>query len=1140
MKLRHFLCYRVRHEATIMTRHWIMALGLLAVLLILVILALPFLYPPDRLQALILQLVAEKIGRAIEAQAFHFEMFPQPRLELSELVVRADESAPPLLEAQRLELMLSPLALIRQRMIARRLLIEALRLELHRDATGRWNLRAGAGKEAAKQAPLSNILKLMSLVREVELVDGDVSVIDEFHPDGMRMLRLTALHATIRVDPEGDRAAIQLFGTMPGPQGPSTIALTGMIAQGPPADRLAARGNSTVHPAVQFEGALEARALDTRHLVEFFWPRPVPAGLHGTAHLSTQMKLTHEAAGYDLVFSQIKADVAVVSLRGQARLSGLFTAPPTFTLTFSSTPASLDALMQWFPMEWLPPRFRETTIERQINATVEVVTATVTGTFLQKPRIVVTGEMLVSQGQALVGRDRTPASGISATILVEPDSIRAVELSGGYGRLHVHSGEAVLSGLPSDPVLEVNVTGQMSAADLVAELAKRSRSPRVSDALTALQEVQGDVLLDLRLSGPVGPGKKLNIVQADARARAVQFRSPLLPRPVSDLKAHVRASETMVELNEVSGRLGGARFEAQGRITRGPKPAYQGVTVQMQADAPEVLGLLPVSAVPRLALQGTLSLSVAISGPLNAPRFKGAMEWREAGLTGVPSLLHKPTGTPVLLEFEGTLSKDAVLNATRLNLVLPSSRLMAQGKIRLGGAMPFETNLTAGPVSLGSLAQALSLGPLVDGRLDIALGLQGEGWNWKTWRATGQLMLSDGLLRLPGNREPIRDISLRLQFVGNGVEIKRLALTTQGSDIRVSGQILHWDQMPSGTVQVESSQLDLGLLIPKGTRETKDQHSPVRKLLETVAATSQITATVLIDHAYYDRFLFTDLSCRIRISHGALEVSHLMADTDEGDVAARMKVLFPERHPAQVEASLRISGIPFHRVLSLIRKNKEDEAIKGWVSLAGALQGHEQKSGRVLATLTSLNDIQVVIEEGRILNVPVLSRLLKILNLPALLQGQVDLTGEGLPFDYLIAVFSLDNGIITAKKLLLDSPILKISGAGRYNAIADQLDMVLATSPLGSYSELLKRIPLFGKLFAGERQGLDTALFEVKGSLKEPDVNYLPIQSFAKGLTGLAHLAVDLLRNAIMLPKDLLLPKEAVSTPLIPATKGPP
>jgi hypothetical protein len=97
--------------------------------------------------------------------------------------------------------------------------------------------------------------------------------------------------------------------------------------------------------------------------------------------------------------------------------------------------------------------------------------------------------------------------------------------------------------------------------------------------------------------------------------------------------------------------------------------------------------------------------------------------------------------------------------------------------------------------------------------------------------------------------------------------------------------------------------------------------------------------------------------------------------------------------------------------------------------------------------------------------------------------------------------------------------------------------MVWAVSPFGSYSQFLKTIPLFGRLFAGDRKGLATALFSVKGAIEDPEVTYLPMKSFATGITGLAQLAFDVLKNTLMLPIDLMTPDEDIgaSKDAIPA-----
>src|SRR4029079_3469816 len=84
------------------------------------------------------------------------------------------------------------------------------------------------------------------------------------------------------------------------------------------------------------------------------------------------------------------------------------------------------------------------------------------------------------------------------------------------------------------------------------------------------------------------------------------------------------------------------------------------------------------------------------------------------------------------------------------------------------------------------------------------------------------------------------------------------------------------------------------------------------------------------------------------------------------------------------------------------------------------------------------------------------------------------------------------------------------------------LDLALAVRPLAAYSDLIGKIPLFGTLLSGDRPGLSTALFEAKGPLRDPEVSYLPLESFGKGLTGYPRLAIDVLANTIHLPDTAL------------------
>ncbi|MGH7181792.1 MAG: AsmA-like C-terminal domain-containing protein, partial [Nitrospiraceae bacterium] len=190
------------------------------------------------------------------------------------------------------------------------------------------------------------------------------------------------------------------------------------------------------------------------------------------------------------------------------------------------------------------------------------------------------------------------------------------------------------------------------------------------------------------------------------------------------------------------------------------------------------------------------------------------------------------------------------------------------------------------------------------------------------------------------------------------------------------------------------------------------------------------------------------------------------------------------------------------------------------------IRGHGRNPHGLYPTLNGKVDL--LIENGRILKSQerAIWKIISILNLPAVLQGKVDLEKEGLPYSKITATILVQNGLFETENLIIDSPIVKVTAAGSYDSPTDQVDMVWAVSPFGSYSQFLKTIPLFGRLFAGDRKGIATALFSVKGSIEDPDVTYLPMKSFATGVTGLAQLAFDILKNTIMLPIDLMTPDE--------------
>jgi AsmA-like C-terminal region len=354
--------------------------------------------------------------------------------------------------------------------------------------------------------------------------------------------------------------------------------------------------------------------------------------------------------------------------------------------------------------------------------------------------------------------------------------------------------------------------------------------------------------------------------------------------------------------------------------------------------------------------------------------------------------------------------------------------------------------------------------------------------------------------------------------VKNVAEIKRLSFRLLDSDVTLEGTIRNWAVKPVITTKIESNQMDLDLLIPKGER------SPIREFLETLAATSKVQATVSMARGHYKHIKFGSLSARVMIQDGVLDLDRVSGRSPNGEVAGRVVVQLPRKQPADAEISLRATGVPVEDVLKLF--GPKAGIATGEARITGTIRGHGRNPHGLYPTLNGKVDL--LIEDGRILKSQerAIWKIISILNLPAVLQGKVDLEKEGLPYNKITATILAQNGLFETENLIIDSPIVKITAAGSYDLPTDQVDMVWAVSPFGSYSQFLKTIPLFGRLFAGDRKGIATALFAVKGSIEDPDVTYLPMKSFATGVTGLAQLAFDILKNTLMLPIDLMTPDE--------------
>ena len=1079
----------------------------------------PYLTGDDYLKDFFLQQLEQSIGRKIDVHRIKLVLFPRIRLELTQVAIHDRNSDDVLLSAKKLDLVLRFLPLLRKQVVGKRLLIEEPTLTLRRNRSGQWNLldqvvQGGSADQDAVQT-ISRIFR----IREATLVNGKVLIIDDARPDGTRSITLESVEASLVIRTERGQADLHVSAGHAGDKGLSDISLAGTIS---PTQRqtMAINDSSASQATLQFDGTLEAANLNLREVADFFGPRPVPEHLQGAVNVHSHVRAVPGVAGYDVVLSDLSANLEQLRLTGQASLSGLLTPQPTFAFTFAAAPIQLSQLLTTLPAEWVHPQLPAIIQDREIDGMLEVVSATVTGSSVAGPQLSLTGEFRVKQGQALIGGSHVPAKDLAAVVLVEAGRLRVSNLSGLYGTIHMNESKALISFLEAGPWLEMDITGEMAAADLLQFLAKTVKSEQLSRVLAASREVEGNAAPTFRMVGPLNQPGGVTFAGGEITVQRVSLTNPLLPERVTALQGRFVLSDGGTLFDQVTGHLGDLALQISGGITGGSDSTFQDFQIRVNGDADHMAKLLPSKAIPAGVIDGLVNGAVVLTGPTVSPHVRGEVVLTESKVT-LPGLAEKPIGAQLTVEFEGMIPKASGILLDRIELSVPPIRLPVKGNIQLGERFAIDAALSTGTLSLSRVPEWIAKGGFEAGNIELSLDMKGKGLDWKAWRTTGWLALTNGLMNAKGVEGPIQDLYLRVQFVKNGAEIKRLSFRLLDSDVALEGAIRNWTAKPTITAKIEANQMDLELLIPKG------QRSPIREFLETLAATSKVQATASMARGHYKHLKFGSLSARIMIQDGVLDLDRLSGQSSNGEVAGRIVVQLPRKEPADAELSVRATGLLVEDVLKLL--GPKAGMATGEARVTGTISGHGKNPHGLYPTLNG--KVEVLLENGRIFKSEerAVWKIISILNLPAVLQGKVDLEKDGLPYNKISAKVLVRNGLFETENLIIDSPIVKITAAGNFDLPTDQIDMVWAVSPFGSYSQFLKTIPLFGRLFAGDRKGVATALFSVKGSIEDPEVTYLPMKSFATGVTGLAQLAFDILKNTVMLPIDLMTPDEEKS-----------
>lgn len=1107
---------------------WWGALG--ALILTIALIVLPLFLNPDYLRTLALQQIQRTFGSHVTVGHTSFALFPSPHFLVLDIVVQEQPESHAVFRAKSMSLDLGIGQLLMKKIVVREFLVESPEIELRRESGGEWRFLSYASNDS----PIVSAAKFLVLGKFV-VTDGKIIVIDESPRDIVRGFVIEDVAFVSDTIHEGPSIAssFELSGKIRQTQELAPFRIKGELEALWASPVPSVASESVGFEQITFSGKVKADRLEINQLGEYLPNGQSLMNVPGTLSVKSQVTWVQNANTSRLSLSHINLSSSFINLDGSANTEMLEDGHHMMGFSMRSSNVDLAMIRQYLPRTWIPGDLLSVWEKGEWGGGLNIAEARVTGSTREDVQTSVSGTFRLTDGYVRIP-DWPTTDHIQGTVVVEPDRMQLSEVQGIYDGIPVEVTEGVFLLKESGPWGDVGLQGPVPA-EKVRQVVTQLGAPSDFGLLNSWKVSDGSGLLRLRFAGNLLESPGLKFQHGEFKPEGLVIQIPGLPHPLTQGHGTIIFSRESTVLEGLQGNVGPYPLALNGTINYQGTSRFDPLTIQGGFAGEE---LLPVSRTqgksPGMRITGPLNASVTLTGPIRHPKLKGWIDGRDAFMD-VPSLIQKLAGQDGRLEFEGQVHPGSRVHFERVELMMLPLRLRGQGTIRYRSKVTWEARVDSGPVYLGVLPEGIRvLGDMVQsGILEVQLKSSGRGTDWTQWNTKGWVALTEGVVALRGVSDPISNLFIRLKVDEDQLDLKRMEFRLKNSEAVITGFMKNWKTTPIVSVMLDSPQFDLDLLIPKEGR------SAIRNGIEWLAAHGSLEGSVHIERPSYKTLSGKNLSAVLKIHDKLVSVDKVQSMVAEhGTVGGRFFVHIPEGRPAAMRASFQAKDLPFENVLSLF--GEERRLITGTMSVRGMLQGHGRDDRGIIPTLNG--SVKISLGEGYIRKGTIFPRILALLNLPHVLRGKVDLEETGFPFTTVSSKLTVEDGVFSTKDLLIQSPIMKVSAAGMYDWKRDRLEGISAVSPFGAYSDLLKDIPLFGRIFSGDRKGIATAMFSIAGPLGDPEVEYLPMESMKTGLTGLAQLAFDVLKNTLTLPYDLLKDskEDAGSAPPEPERSGEP
>ena len=693
---------------------------------------------------------------------------------------------------------------------------------------------------------------------------------------------------------------------------------------------------------------------------------------------------------------------------------------------------------------------------------------------------------------------------VSGTMTMVNDRLILQGLKAQHGSSKVLDAHAIVQFLAQGPWAQITGQTVLSIQDLKKLISHTHPTLTIPKTV---QSLEGKGNLSFSLHGPVNEFQKVVIekVQLDQGRFSIHPDLPPIQRlagtasykndtfTLTDFNAAFRSSQ----IHELSGTMNFREIEPEVEMMFHSKFMANDIVELIQHIDPIPEALLPVAKLEKVA--GGAQIQATIQGPLDNPTQLHIISG-EAHLKDIR--FRTPQLSEPIEKLNGRLmiSEDA-LSISEISGQIGNSQARLQGTIGLGETPTFRDVLLEGQV------ETIDIRKIQPGIVPDAL--------------QGAILVK---AVISGNHHS-PDFRVHADLKEVQLDFPDVIHKPAGmpASFQSGGKIQ--DQT---IIIVDHAELDLPHLelFGKGTFNTGDTFG-----VEATVESAPVSLVSLPEKMLFGikKFKSGDIALALNVNgtgndwrgwkiNGTAKLNDMAEVSDSPDEPMGNVSIDVKLDRGNDELNFQLEAIPIKNIAALA--SITEPALEGDLWVNGVLNGRIEPNRDPIPTLQG--QINLLVKEGNIHPGKVLSRILSYLNLPSLLKGEVNFDQNTLPFTSLTGDIEVEKGILHTENLIINSPILMLSSMGEHDIGADQSDFVVAASPLGSYTKILKNLPLVNKLFSEGDTQLLTVFFEVKGPHQKPTVRPLPFKSVKAGAKGLIDLGLKALKDTAKLPNEVL------------------